>query len=79
MPYDQDFDLGSLVESDRVHKACYADEQVYEQELENIFYKSWIYIGHESQVPNAGDYWTTWIGKERMILCRADDGGVHVL
>ena len=45
----------------------------------NIFYKSWIYIGHDSQVPNAGDYWTTWVGKERMILCRDDKGGVHVL
>ena len=56
MPLDQYNNLGSLVEPDRVHKACYADEQVFEKELENIFYKSWIYIGHESQVPNAGDY-----------------------
>jgi len=72
-------DFGSLVEPDRVHKACYADENVFEQELKSIFYKSWIYVGHESQVPNAGDYWTTWIGKERMIICRAEDGQVHVL
>ena len=70
MPLDDYDNLGSLVEPDQVHKACYADEQVFEKELENIFYKSWIYIGHESQVPNAGDYWTTWVGKERMILCR---------
>ena len=34
---------------------------------------------HESQVPNPGDYWTTWIGKERVILSRGDDGRVHVL
>lgn len=79
MPYDNKLNLSSLVEEDRVHKACYADEDVYEKELENIFYKSWIYIGHESQVPNAGDYWTTWVGKERMILCRHDNGSVHVL
>lgn len=79
MPKDQNLDFGSLVEPDRVHKACYADENVFEQELKSIFYKSWIYIGHESQVPNAGDYWTTWIGKERMIICRAEDGQVHVL
>ena len=79
MPLDQYNNLGSLVEPDRVHKACYADEQVFEKELENIFYKSWIYIGHESQVPNAGDYWTTWVGKERMILCRGENGDVNVL
>ena len=76
MPKDQNLDFGSLVEPDRVHKSCYADENVFEQELKSIFYKSWIYVGHESQVPNAGDYWTTWIGKERMIICRAEDGCV---
>ena len=47
--------------------------------LSGLFGTAWIYVGHESQVPNAGDYWTTWIGKERMIICRAEDGQVHVL
>ncbi len=79
MPYDQNLSMDQLVQPDRVHKACYADDGIFEQELENIFYKSWIYIGHESQVPNPGDYWTTWIGKQRMILSRSDDGQVHVL
>ena len=79
MPYDQNLSMDQLVQSDRVHKACYADDDIFEQELENIFYKSWIYMGHESQVPNPGDYWTTWIGKQRMILSRGDDGQVHVL
>lgn len=79
MPKDQDFDYGALVEPDRVHKAVYADEAVYEAELRNIFYKKWIYIGHVSQVPNVGDYWTTWVGKERMIMVRDNDDKVHVL
>ena len=51
MPKDQNIDISSLVEFDRVHKACYADDEIFEQELKNIFHKSWIYIGHESQVP----------------------------
>ena len=74
MPHDLTYDPGSLVEPDRVHKACYADEAIFELELEKIFYKSWIYIGHESQIPNPGDYWTTWVGRERMIFCRDHDG-----
>ncbi|MDE0540376.1 MAG: Rieske 2Fe-2S domain-containing protein [Rhodospirillales bacterium] len=69
---------GNLVEPDRVHKACYTDDGIFEQELDRIFHKSWIYIGHETQVPKVGDYWTTWVGRERMILCRGEDG-VHVL
>ncbi len=79
MPLDNYQNLGSLVEPERVHKACYADEQIFEKELENIFYKSWIYIGHESQVPNPGDYWTTWVGRERMIICRDGENNIHVL
>ena len=71
MPTNPSIDFGSLVERDRVHRSCYTDESVFEQELRSIFHKSWIYVGHESQVPHPGDYWTTWIGKERMILCRA--------
>ncbi len=54
MPLDSYENFASLVEPDRVHKACYADEKVFEAELENIFYKSWIYVGHESQIPNPG-------------------------
>ncbi|NQV55089.1 MAG: Rieske 2Fe-2S domain-containing protein, partial [Rhodospirillales bacterium] len=79
MPDGLGLNIDRLVEPDRVHKSCYADDGIFEQELDKIFYKSWIYIGHESQVPNAGDYWTTWVGKERMILSRAEDMSVHVL
>jgi len=79
MPREQEFDYAALVEPDRVHKAVYADEAVYEAELRNIFHKKWIYIGHVSQVPNVGDYWTTWVGKERMIMVRGDNDKVHVL
>ena len=79
MQQNQTIDIGALVEPDRVHKDCYTDQEIFNLELENIFYKSWIYIGHESQVPHPGDFWTTQIGKQRMILSRADDGKVHVL
>ena len=49
MPTNPIADYGALVEPDRVHKAVYADEEVYEAELKNIFHKKWIYIGHVSQ------------------------------
>ncbi len=73
------FDVDRLVEPDRVHRACYTDEAVFDLEMERLFHKSWIYVGHESQVPNPGDFWTTMIGKQRMIMSRGDDGRVHVL
>lgn len=68
-----------LVEDDRVHRACYVDDGIFEREMEEIFHKAWIYVGHETQVPNPGDYYTTLIGKQPMIMARGKDGKVHVL
>lgn len=79
MPRDDIPSLDQLVEPDRVHKACYNNEEIFESEIENIFYKSWIYVGHESQVSKPGEYWTTVIGHQPMILVRGLDDKVHVL
>ncbi len=79
MPRDNGFDVAKLVEPDRVHRACYTDEQIFERELEQIFHKTWIYVGHTTQVKQAGDYCTTRIGSQPMIMVRGKDGAIHVL
>ena len=79
MPDTHTVDVARLVEPDRVHRHCYSDADVFEAEIREIFHKSWIYIGHESQVREPGEYWTTQIGRQPMILIRGADGGVHVL
>lgn len=68
-----------LVEADRVHRACYVDDGIFEREMDEIFHKAWIYVGHETQVPKPGDYYTTLIGKQPVIMARGRDGKVHVL
>lgn len=68
-----------LVELDRVHREVYLDEQVYQQELRRIFARTWIYVGHESEVARAGDYKSTFIGTQPVILSRDEDGTLHVL
>ncbi len=68
-----------LVEENRVHKSVYYDPEIYEAEMEHIWGKSWIYIGHESQVPNKGDFYTTEIGKVPVILVRGPKDAIHVL
>ena len=72
-------DVRALVESDRVHRSCYTDELIFQQELKNIFYKSWIYAGHESQIRKPGDYVTFMIGRQPMLLVRGSDGEISVL
>jgi phenylpropionate dioxygenase-like ring-hydroxylating dioxygenase large terminal subunit len=68
-----------LVEHDRVHRSCYIDETIFQRELKQIFYKTWIYAGHESQIRQPGDYVGFMIGRQPMLLVRGDQDQIHVL
>lgn len=72
-------DYRELVRPDRVHGRLYTDPQIFEEELERIWYREWIFIGHESEVPEVGDYRTGYIGKQPIIITRGRDGNVHVV
>ncbi len=72
-------DLREMVEPDRVHRRVYNDPEIFELEMERIFGRIWIYVGHESQAKNPGDYWTVLVGKQPMIMIRHEDGKIYVL
>lgn len=72
-------DLRALVRPDAVHRDVYIDPDIFELEMERIFGRAWIYVGHESQVPKAGDFYTTQIGWEPVIMVRQSNGQVQVL
>ena len=72
-------DVSALVEPDRVHKTVYTDQQIFDREMERIWERIWVYCGHESQVPNAGDYYAVTIGRQPMIMIRQPDMSVQVL
>ena len=69
----------ALVEKDRVHRDLYIDEELFALEQEHFFSNTWNYIGHDSQVPNAGDYITTDVAGRPLIVIRHDDASVRVL
>lgn len=72
-------DVGALVEPDRVHRSVYTDPAIFDLEMERIWGTSWIYVGHESQVKEPGDYYATIIGKQPVLMTRHADGKVYVL
>ena len=53
--------------------------RVFELEMERIFGRAWVYVGHDSQVSKPGDFVTTFIGREPVIFCRHSDEQVYVL
>ena len=69
----------TLVQPDRVHRTCYSDAEIFEQELTNIFEKTWVYCGHESQLRKTGDYASVQIGRQPMIMVRDESGAIQVL
>jgi phenylpropionate dioxygenase-like ring-hydroxylating dioxygenase large terminal subunit len=71
--------LAMLVQPDRVHRSVYADAGVFELEMERIFGRAWLVMGHVSQVRAGGDFFTTRLGREPVIVVRQDDGSVVVL
>jgi fatty-acyl-CoA synthase len=73
VPWDQ------LIEADRVHGSLYTDPAIYEAELERIWYRTWVYVGHESEVPEPNDYVLKSIGPQPVIMTRDRQGDIHLL
>jgi phenylpropionate dioxygenase-like ring-hydroxylating dioxygenase large terminal subunit len=72
-------ELARFVEPGRVHRRIYTDSAIFELELERIFGTAWLYVGHESQVKNPGDYFATRIGRKPVVLVRDTDGAIRVI
>ena len=71
--------VNALVRDTEVHKDLYIDQELFELEMEHLFANTWIYVGHASQVPNKGDYYTTTVGNQPVVMVRHSDGSVKVL
>src|SRR5262249_32812054 len=69
----------ALAEERRVHRRVYADPAIFELEMRRIFGRAWLYAGHESQVPAPGDFVTTTLAREPVIMLRDQEGGIRVL
>jgi benzoate/toluate 1,2-dioxygenase alpha subunit len=63
----------------KANRRIFTDEEIFELEMKHIFEGNWVYLAHESQVAEPGDYFTTYIGRQPIVITRDKDGGLHCL
>ena len=71
--------VAALVRPNQVHRDVYVSPEIYRLEMKHLWANTWVYVGHDSQTPNKGDYITTQVGDQPVIMVRHSDGEVKVL
>ncbi|HXF33313.1 MAG TPA: Rieske 2Fe-2S domain-containing protein, partial [Candidatus Acidoferrales bacterium] len=73
-------DYAKLVDVERgtISREIFVDDAVFRDELEHLFSRAWLFVGHESLVPNSNDFFTSRMGTESVILTRDRRGEIHV-
>jgi phenylpropionate dioxygenase-like ring-hydroxylating dioxygenase large terminal subunit len=71
--------ISDLVNKDAslISRRCWSSQAVYDLEKRAIFAKSWLFLGHESQIKNPGDFVQAYMCETPIILSRGEDGGVY--
>jgi benzoate/toluate 1,2-dioxygenase alpha subunit len=75
--------LESLLEEDkdkgvyRCKREMFTDPRLFDLEMKHIFEGNWIYLAHESQIPNKNDYYTTYMGRQPIFIARNKDGELN--
>jgi len=72
-------DYNALVRPSAVHRSVYTDPAIFAAEMRAIFGRGWIYLAHDSEVSQAGDYVTRHIGTTGVIVTRDRDGAIHAI
>lgn len=63
----------------RVHRSAFTSPEILAAEQERIFDRTWLYVGHESEIPRAGDFHTRRVGGRTVVFTRDKTGTVRVL
>jgi len=62
----------------RVHRSTMTSRDLFRREQARIFNRCWIYLGHESEVKNPGDYRRRTVAGRPLFFIRGKDGQVRV-
>ena len=61
----------------RCDRAIFTDAEFFELEMKHLFEGNWVYLAHDSQIPNKHDYFTTWMGRQPIFIARNKDNELN--
>jgi benzoate/toluate 1,2-dioxygenase subunit alpha len=63
----------------RCRRDIFTNADLFELEMKYIFESNWVYLAHESQIPDNNDYYTTTIGRQPVVITRDKAGVLHAM
>ncbi len=69
----------SLFSGDRIKSSMYEDQSIFREEMEKIFTRTWVWVAHDSEVPDKGSFKLSWVGSQSVIVVRDRKGDINVL
>lgn len=72
-------DLDSLIKEDSIAARLYSDPDIFQEELKKIWFKTWVYVGHESEIAEPNTFVMKSIGPVPIIMARSKKGEINLL